>query len=90
MARLRPGSSDVSSWRMTRLQDERPWLVGSRTWLMIGVALVVTTLTLVAWFMWETFDHRRKCDRLERRVVTNQEEADRLFDDRAAADCLGR
>lgn len=64
--------------------------MGSGTWLLIGVGLAVAVITVVALFLWEQRSHNRECERLERRVVTNQEEADRLFDERAEAGCLGR
>jgi hypothetical protein len=73
----------------SRSSDNAPWLVGSRTWFLIGVGLAVAAITVVVLLLWEQRSHDRECERLERRVVTNQEEADRLFDERAEANCLG-
>lgn len=74
----------------SRSSGDRPWLMGGRTWLLIGVGLAVAAITVVALFLWEQGSHNRECEELERQVVTNQEEADKLFDDRAEAGCLGR
>jgi hypothetical protein len=70
------------------MREREPWLVGGRTWLLIGVGVLVAFITVVGLLLWEKISHDRICERLDRRAVTNQEEADRLFDERNAEGCL--
>lgn len=70
--------------------NEQPFLAGNRVWLLIamGVAIAIVSVGVLAW--WEQRSIDQECERLNQRVVTNQEEADELFDDKAAAGCLDR
>ncbi|HWC14324.1 MAG TPA: hypothetical protein VG929_06995 [Actinomycetota bacterium] len=75
---------------MSPTADEQPFLAGNRIWfsIAIGVAVAIASAIVIVW--WEQRSLDQECDRLDRRVVTNQEEADQLFDDKAAAGCLDR
>lgn len=72
------------------MADEQPFLAGNHVWLLIAVAVTIAVAAVVVLGWWEQRSLDQECERLNRRVVTNQQEADELFDDRAAAGCLGR
>lgn len=72
------------------MADEPPFLAGNRVWLLIAIGAAIAVAALVALVWWEQRSLDQECERLDRRVVTNQEEADDLFDDKSAAGCLDR
>ncbi len=79
--------SVASRWDLRRTPSPRERRGTSKD-RAVGVVLAVVTIVAVAW--WEQRAIDQACERLDRHVVTNQEEADELFDEKAAAGCLGR
>lgn len=70
--------------------DERPYLAGNRVWLLVALAAAVAIVAIAVVVWWDLRATDNRCDKLDQRVVTNQEEADEVFDEKAAAGCLSR
>lgn len=77
-----PVPRDRSTTLWTDFLNGTGWAVA------VAAAVLVTLFTVIALFVYESRSQDARCDELQGRTVTNQEQADALFDEKAKAGCL--